>query len=374
MKANADEDSKSRRLSFILRLFLWANILNSFALLAAYLATHISPNSFVYFSFFGLSYPVWLVIALLFIVFWMFFRFKYIWISIVTLAFGFNHLRHFAAVNFSDEELTEKVKVLSYNVRIFNLYDLDHRIENRNQIFNFLHEQDAGIYCFQEFYHQEGRGFVTKDSLVNLLKTPHYHERYTHELTNKRYFGVATFSKYPIINKGEIPFDNDPNNFCIYSDIVRNTDTIRVFNAHIGSIRFQDDDYRFFNEDAPEDFYHNNEAGQRILRRLKIGFEKRAPQAEKIADEIANSPYPVILCGDLNDTPVSYCYRQFNRLLNDAFVESGNGIGTTYIGEIPSNRIDYIFYSDDFGSNGFETHDLNCSDHKPISCELGYPE
>ena len=365
-------DQKSRP-GIVLKLFLLANILNSLALIGAYLATHISPNSFVYFSYFGLSYPIWLGLALLFIIFWIIFHRKYVWLSVITIFLGFSHLSHFYAINFSETPLMDKVKVISYNVRIFNLYDLDNRVSKRNEVFDFLKEEDAGIYCFQEFYHQEGNGnFVTRDSMVKLLETPFYHERYTHELTNQRYFGVATFSKYPIINKGEIPFDNDPNNFCIYSDILVNTDTIRVFNAHIGSLRFQDDDYRFFNEDAPEDLYHNNETGQRILRRLKVGFEKRALQAEKIAIEIEKSPYPIILCGDMNDTPVSYCYRQFNRLLNDAFVASGNGIGTTYIGEVPSNRIDYIFYSDDFRSNNFQTHDLECSDHKPISCEIGH--
>ena len=182
---------------------------------------------------------------------------------------------------------------------------------------------------------------------------------------------MATFSKFPIISKGEIPFDNDPNNFCIYSDLVKGEDTIRVFNAHIGSIRLQDDDYRFFDESIGDDQYRNNEVGQRILMRLKVAYEKRAIQAEKVANALQDSPYPVVLCGDLNDTPVSYCYRQFNSILKDAFVQSGNGIGKTYIGVVPSNRIDYIFYSDDFKSAHFETHALDCSYHRPITCELG---
>lgn len=368
MKANENK----KRTGFILKLFLWINILNSVALLFAYLGTHISPNTFIYFSFFGLTYPVWLTIAVCFIPFWFIFKRKWIFISIVTIAIGFNHLRHFYALGLGSGSPEQVVKVLSYNVKIFNLYDLENREQSRNEIFSFLKQEDAGIYCFQEFFHQKGStNFVTKDSLVKLLETPYYHERYTHELTHKRYFGVATFSKFPIINEGEIPFDNDPNNFCIYSDIVVPFDTIRVFNAHIGSIRFQDDDYRFFDESAPDDYYHSNEAGQRILKRLKIGFEKRALQAEKVAEEVSKSPYPVVLCGDLNDTPVSYCYRQFNQLLQDAFVASGSGVGTTYIGAIPSNRIDYIFYSNSFESQNFQTHDIHHSDHKPISCEIG---
>jgi len=341
-------------------------------LFAAYLGTHLPPTKFAYFAFFGLTFPVWLVIAIGFIVFWLFFKRKYSWISIITLFIGFNHVRHFYTMNWNQESLERPLKIVSYNVHIFNLYDRDNRVQNRNQIFDFLKEQNGDIYCFQEFYHQDSKDFETKDSLIELLNTPHYQERYTHELTNKRYFGVATFSKYPILEKGEISFDNDPNNFCIYSDILRGQDTIRVFNAHIGSIRFQDDDYRFFDPEAPDDLYRNNEAGQRILQRLKTGFEKRTSQAEKVATYIEDSPHPVILCGDLNDTPVSYCYRQFNRLLSDAFVTSGNGVGTTYIGKIPSNRIDYIFYSESLKAADFQTHDLDCSDHRPISTTIGY--
>ncbi|MDA7803024.1 endonuclease/exonuclease/phosphatase family protein [Crocinitomix sp.] len=360
---------------FVLRMFFLLNVLNSCVLIGAYLATHISPNSFYYLAYLGLSYPIWLTIEILFIIFWLVFKRRYIWLSIFTILIGFNHLRHFISISLSQTELKAKVKLVSYNVHIFNLYDLENRERKRDEIFAFLKEEDAGIYCFQEFYHQEeNTSFQTKDLMLDLLNTPYYHERYTHEMSRKRYFGVATFSKYPIINKGEISFENDPNNFCIFSDIVCDIDTIRVFNAHIGSIRLQSDDYQFFEENNQSDFDQNNEAGLRILRRLKIGFEKRTPQALKIAEEIKKSPYPVVLCGDMNDTPISYCYRQFSRLLEDAFVTAGNGIGTTYIGVVPSNRIDYIFYSDDFKAANFTTHDLDCSDHKPISCEIGFEE
>lgn len=364
--------SQSTKMNGWLRLMLVLNVLGALALLAAYIGTHINPTKFVYFAFFGLTYPIWLLMALFFILFWLFFRKRLIWISILSLAIGFNHFRHFMTFNLSQDSLERPLKVLSYNVRIFSLYNLENRKENRNQIFDFLKQEDAGIYCFQEFYHQESKGFVTKDSLILLLNTPYYQERYTHELSNQRYFGVATFSKYPIIHKGEIAFENDANNFCIYSDIVRGKDTLRVFNAHIGSIRLQDDDYRFFDPTAPDDLYHNNETGQRILRRLKVGFEKRTVQAIKVAEYIAASPYPVVLCGDMNDTPVSFCYRQFNRLLSDAFVTAGNGVGTTYIGKVPSNRIDYIFYSESLKAANFQTHDINCSDHRPVSTEIGF--
>ncbi|MCB9222680.1 MAG: endonuclease/exonuclease/phosphatase family protein [Crocinitomicaceae bacterium] len=365
MKAN-----ESKKLHWFWRIVLWLNILNSFLLIGAYINTHISPNDVSYLAFLGLGYPLLLLTALILMLVWLFIRWKLAFISIITILIGFNHFSHFYAFNFIQNDLKDPLKVLSYNVHIFDLYNLEGREENRNKIFEFLDKENADILCFQEFYHQQDRSFVTKDSLVELLNTPFYHERYTHELSGKRYFGVATFSKYPIINKGEIPFENDDNNYCIYSDLLMNEDTVRVFNAHIGSIRFQSDDYEFFGEENGP-IYKDKDAGQRILGRLKQAFEKRAIQAEIVCAEIEKSPYPVILCGDLNDTPVSYCYRQFNNLLNDAFVSSGNGIGQTYIGAVPSNRIDYIFYDDQFESSDFVTHQVSYSDHKPISCYIG---
>jgi endonuclease/exonuclease/phosphatase family metal-dependent hydrolase len=364
MKASASNKS----LHWSLRILLWINIINSLLLIGAYFGALISPNSLGYLSFLGLAYPILLLISFLFILLWVFFKRKLILISLLTIAIGWNHLHHYYAINWVQNDLGESVKIMSYNVRIFNLYDKENRISNRNDIFEFLKEEDNDIICFQEFYHQDNSStFVTKDSMVKLLNTNYYHERYTHEMSRKRYFGVATFSKYPIVFKGEISFDNDANNFCIYSDIKIGEDTIRVFNAHLGSIRLQSDDYEFFGDEVRENYPIQKDAGQRIVKRLKIAFEKRALQAEKVAKVIERSPYPVIVCVDLNDTPISYAYRQFNKTLNDAFVDAGNGVGQTYIGKLPSNRIDYIFYGDEFKTANFTTHQVNLSDHKPIS-------
>ena len=161
---------------------------------------------------------------------------------------------------------------------------------------------------------------------------------------------------------------NDQNNSCIYSDIVTPLDTIRVFNAHIGSIRFKEEDYALFDQSGDGD---TKKSVGRVLRLLKRAYVKRSKQVDRIAEAIKASPYPVILCGDLNDTPVSYCYAVLNELLEDAFVNSGWGIGRTYVGVVPSNRIDYIFYSKEYVSSSFNVHDLNVSDHKPISSYIG---
>lgn len=364
-------NSNGRFKLILRRILLFITLVDALALVLSYLATHISPNAFGPIAFFGLAYELILLFTLAFAIIWLFIKPKYALIPVFTILLGFNHLRHYVAITIFDNEVLNPVKILSYNVHIFDFFDLDNREDNRQRIMQFVHKEDPGIACFQEFFHHDGaKDFVTRDTLLKIMGTPYYHERYTHDMAFERYFGTITISKYPIINKGEIPFDNDPNNFCIFSDIDINGKIIRVFNAHIGSIRFRNSDFDFF---GGESFsrYMDDKKGQRIYDRLDLAFKKRAQQAEKVAKEIVNSPYPVILCTDMNDTPVSYAYRQFNRYLNDAFVESGNGIGTTYIGDMPANRIDYIFHSEELSSGGFMTHPVDFSDHKPISCLIG---
>ena len=113
-----------------------------------------------------------------------------------------------------------------------------------------------------------------------------------------------------------------------------------------------------------------NETEQKIIQRLKDGFIERAKQSRILAEHISQSPYPTMVCGDFNDTPVSYCYQTVSKNLTDAFVSCRRGIGQTYVGKIPLLRIDYIFHSKDIESLSFKIHPENYSDHHPISTEF----
>ncbi|MDX1349449.1 MAG: endonuclease/exonuclease/phosphatase family protein [Putridiphycobacter sp.] len=361
-----------KRTPLLFKTLFILNLIVGIGLVGAYLSTHFSPNTFPYIYYLGLGYPILLIITILYTVFWLFFKRRYVWFNVFIVILGWNHVRHFVSFNTTKYPTDQTaIKILSYNVRIFDLYNTGKRYESRDGIFSFLSKEKPEIACFQEFFHQEGgTDFVTRDTLIDILEAPYFQERYTHKMHDGKYFGLATFSQFPIIESGEIPFENDPNNFCIYATIVKGIDTIRVYNAHLGSIRLQDRDYAFFGDEETGKIYKRNPEEQMILKRLKTAYEKRAIQIEKVMESVKQSPYPVIFCGDLNDTPVSYCYRQLNNVLLDAFVVSGNGIGTTYIGKIPSNRIDYIFYSTEMTSDLFTTHDVIFSDHKPISARI----
>jgi endonuclease/exonuclease/phosphatase family metal-dependent hydrolase len=342
-------------------------------LLLSYAGTVVSPEKTVLLYFFTLSYPFWLAANLFFAGMWLIRRRAFGYIHLLAVLAGWSFVSTFVRIlpggNEEKGSGGMKLGVMSYNVRLFDLYNWSENTRTRDLIFEQLRSSEAGVYCFQEFYYTSRKGiFETRDTLLRLLKTPYIHEKYTHKMTGEQYFGVVTLSKYPIVNKGELAFDNDQNNFCIFSDIAVEEDTIRVFNAHLASIRLQREDYRFM--ESGGEGSDRLEGSRRIAGRLRDAAKKRARQSDEIAEAIKNSPYPVVLCGDFNDTPVSYTYGRLSEGLEDSFVARGMGTGGTYIGKIPSFRIDYILHSDDIQTLRFKTYNEKLSDHRAIEAML----
>jgi endonuclease/exonuclease/phosphatase family metal-dependent hydrolase len=139
---------------------------------------------------------------------------------------------------------------------------------------------------------------------------------------------------------------------------------------HLQSIAFSKDDYKYA-DDLKNDVEAEDMArSKNILKRLKRAFIKRSKQADLIAASIKSCTYPVIVCGDFNDTPASYAYKTIRGNLLDSFIESGNGLGRSYIGKFPSFRIDYILHSDKFEAHDFITIREELSDHFPIVTSL----
>ena len=136
-------------------------------------------------------------------------------------------------------------------------------------------------------------------------------------------------------------------------------------------MRSRKEDYTFLNDLGSDRAGVDEYKGSRkIVGRLKRAFIKRAEQVDSVARSMSQAPYPVIVCGDFNDTPVSYAYNTLSKKLTDTFLESGTGWGKTYIGVFPSYRIDYILHSKYFQSYEFTTHKEKLSDHYAISCKI----
>jgi len=357
------------------RAVLILNILGTVAMLLAYLAPVVNPARVFLPALFGLAYPYLLMLHMAFLCFWLIRLKREIFISVIVILLGWNQLNNLLPLNFRALEIPEDasqaryLKILSYNVRGFDIYHWNKEQESKKEIFEFLETQEPHLVCFQEYYTSSKSGQTHADISGHLKYLPHNAVYYAADHTNRNGFGIATFSKYPIIKKSRIPF-NSSFNAAMYTDILFLSDTIRIFNIHLQSIRFQKDNYAFM--DTAQLKYSNEQMNEirAIGSRLKTAFSMRAEQAQMITNYIRESPHPVVVMGDFNDTPQSYAYRKIKRGLDDAFRKSGRGFGNTYAGELPSFRIDYIMYGPPLLSFEFKRIKTDYSDHYPISAWL----
>lgn len=364
------EEKKKRKgkRHFFNRIAMFCNHLAVAALLISYLAPYVSPGNFWFIAFFGLAYPVLVLINLAFVLYWFLQLKKRGAYSLLIIICGWTILHRFVQMNFSSATAVSKsaVKVMSYNVKVFDLYNWSHNKETRAKIFELIAEEGPDIACFQEYFHRDSSEFSNTDSLKKAMGWEYAHVEYTTTVKRIHHWGVATFSKYPIVRTGTVDFGYKGNNICIYTDVLMEKDTVRIYNMHLQSIAFSKEDYKFV-EDVQNDVETEElEHSKNILKRLKRAFVKRSKQADLISKNISSCPYPVIVCGDFNDTPSSYTYSRISERLKDSFIESGTGFGKSYTGTFPSFRIDFILHSDKFVSHEFRTIQEELSDHFPV--------
>jgi endonuclease/exonuclease/phosphatase family metal-dependent hydrolase len=345
---------------------------------AAYLSPFTDPRNNANFAIFGLFYPVLLLVYQIALIGWIVGK-NWIWTLVmgVFLLAGMPLHTRFIVFGTSKPDTThrEQLVVMSYNVRLFDVYQwLGDEKESRNAIFDFLREQQPDVVCFQEFYFEEKpANFLTKDTLKEILEAPYMKGVFTSANRNRTHFGVCTYSKYPIVSHGQVDLAaSTASNSCVYTDIQKGEQIFRVYNIHIGSLQFQEEEYDLFSNKANTLDEEKRERTLRLLLRIRRAFITRNDQVDLILAHAAQSPYPVIVCGDFNDTPMSHTYHRFHSLYTDAFQAAGRGIGTTYAGRVPANRIDFIFYDTAFVATDFSIQKAVHSDHRAIQTTLWY--
>ncbi|HSM47670.1 MAG TPA: endonuclease/exonuclease/phosphatase family protein [Draconibacterium sp.] len=338
------------------------NILAITALFISYLSVYIPPDKFWISSFFGLAFPFFVAANILFIGIWAFFKPKFLFLSLVAVLVGWGFVNRYFQFSGKNTE-NEGIEVVSYNVQNFPGKKESDQKATADKILEFLDEKNANIICMQEIRLRNKRIFNIADVVNRLKSIKHYHYA-----SNGATFGLATFTSYPIIKMGEIRYQKSPN-MAIFTDVLIGADTVRIFNVHLQSYNINPEKYDIIDSpgiDEEKDIKEMREIGSKLKRAFKI----RAAQVREIRQVIDETPYPVIICGDFNDTPVSYSYQLLRDDFKDAFVESGKGFVRTYIGKLPSYRIDNIFYSDTFESYNFNSENFRISDHLPVSCLL----
>lgn len=327
-------------------------IINVFIVLItifAYISPFVDPSKFWGFSFFGLIYPYLILLNFLFIIFWLYTDKKKLLLSLIILIIGYQNISKLITFNNSDVDTSKSISILSYNLNE-GIYLYKNKID-KGKFVNYISEQDADIFLSQE----SNLRFISK----RLKGMDDY--KYKHVLKN---IGTGIYSKFPIIQKGQIDF-NLKTNSCLWVDIKVKDDTFRLYSVH-----FQSNQISKHANDLVEDLESDQKIKSKdireILARYKRNVQIRSFQVKKVIKHLKQSPYPIIVGGDFNDPPTSYTYQQFAELLKDAFKEKGKGLGISYAGNIPLLRIDFIMVSDDFSIIDFQTLKEKYSDHFAI--------
>ena len=332
--------------SFFNRLLFLLNSLLATLLLLSFLLPYISPKSISLLAVISLFVPILFIGNLLFFIYWLVKLKKQVFLSAFVLLIGWLVSSPF--YKFSDKTKTEKnsLSVMSYNVKMFNFYKWNKDKKLASKTFDFINSKKPDILALQEFY----------DSPDVSINYPYKYIKIKNE-NNK--FGQAIYSKSPILNSGSLNFKDSGNNI-IYADILKDKDTIRVYNIHLQSLNINT------NKE-----YFGEENNQKLLGKFQTTFKKQVIQTEQFLAHEKNWKGKKIILGDFNNTAFSWVYKKIKSDKKDAFIEAGKGFGKTFNYWFPM-RIDFVLTSPDIKINQFTTFSEKFSDHFPIEARINF--
>lgn len=342
----------------IINLLRWANIGLILVTCLAYLSPFVDPRTFWPFSILGLIFPVLFLLHMGFIFGWLFLKKWYFALSIACLLLGYRSVANLIQFN-TPQSSNQHIRIFTNNILSGHYIGGTHgKNETASQyLAEYIRQQEASIVCLQEC--------LASEKEINRLATLLAPDYQTYHVRNTRLF-IA--SKYPIVNKGDIGFLNNVNG-CIFVDVEIAEQKVRVYNVHLLTNRVTDLADKVAQEgDLQEKETWVNVRG--IFGGYKRAAQGRVAQAEQIRQHIAQSPYPVIVCGDFNDVPQSFSYRLLSDNLQDSFRAKGSGLGTTFAGNLPMLRIDYILSSPSFTIFSHRVPRSDRSDHYPVIAEM----
>ena len=348
------------------------NMLCGLFLIVVSFSDSVSPNQLMFFSFLGLLFPFVFVIHFCFLIYWLIIR-KWTMFFIVLCSFFlcWKPIARYFPVHPYHIEVSGKnlIKILTYNVMAFGYQD--HTAAKPNPIIQYIANSDADIVCLQEYLVGTLPNYLTQEKVERALYMYPYHTTVPLVVRNRFTIGLAVYSKYPILNSRKIRYDSTFNGSSMHEFDIKGEKLV-VVNNHLESFKLTMEDRTkysdFFRNINLESFDDFKEA---VQEKVSTAFLIRAEQAEIIAEELEklNGDY-VLVCGDFNDTTISYAYRTVKGSLVDAFATSGNGLGITYNQNYYWLRIDHILHSPNMQAYKAKVDTISVSDHYPMWCYL----
>lgn len=367
---------------FTKQFIIICNLIVSVCMLLLYALPHLSPATSWIVNLFALLFPFLLILQLGFLVFWLMAKRKLAFIPAITLLLCWNLIGSFFGFHPSakaTQSTADTYRVVTWNAHLFNFFDqggyLDPSMLQEAKSFK------ADVLALQEFvFSLDSSSSFTLEKVKKKLGYRYavaandraFGVHTNIRQRNERYhpFCVAIFSNYPIIRWEKVQSIKEYNHTFLWADVLVKGDTIRIFNIHLQSMHFAKKDYAFIENIDQQDMSDVQTAGRSIIRKMKTANLLRSGQARDIKDEMAKSPHPVIVCGDMNDVPNSNAYQIISNDLYDAFTEKGWGIGRTFKFLSPTLRIDYVLHSKSLKVERVQVLRSPRSDHSPVLADF----
>lgn len=375
-----------------------ATVILGILLLLSGFSPSISPATNSWLPLLGLGFPVLFVLMVLALIYWLIQR---KWRSLFALSclllnlgpaslyVQWNNSASPAPTASQPDSLwveqpqstLQTLKVVTYNAQLFGLYQDESSVGIVNteympamdSFLRALKAEQPDILCLQEVYAKAGG----LKALARFLKAEggfDYSQTYT--LSNQRPYGMMVLSKHRIKRWQPLSLGPNTGNMAMWVDIEltspdehhRNA-RMRIYNLHLQSFRFAKQDYAVVQQQTTQ-AQIDVVGSKNIITRLRMGYQRRAAQVDLVKDNMIACDFPKLVCGDFNDIPVSYTYRQLSAGMKDAFCEAGRGLETTYKGSMPSFRIDYLLYDNPMRAIRYHSRNDVPSDHKLLVTEL----
>lgn len=341
-----------------LHVIIGANVASILVMLLVGYSDRLNPCEHPVLSGLGLVFPFLLIVNIAFLLFWLLIKPKLALIPVLGMIINYVPVRTYCPINIPKEVPGDAIKVLSYNVKIFEEPDM---VEGMHATLHYVLNSHADIVCMQE---------VRMHTKWNKELCDAY--PYREELV---YGGVShvVMSHYPIVEKERIPYESRGNGTAaFYLDI--DGERVLVISNHFETNGLSVGDKQEIQElvKGKTDRDTLCQESHRLILKLGGAARKRAPQADAVARYIRDhQDMPIILCGDFNDSPISYAHYRVARELTDCYVESGNGPGWSYNHGSMKVRIDNMMCNDHFVPYQCKVDGkIAASDHYPIACWL----
>ena len=329
---------------------------------------YVNPKDFIWTTVFGLAFWVILiynvVVFLLLLLMWA----NKIWISVVALLIAIPGISK--SFSFGSKVKSDcGIRIMSYNLHNFQHFDAEIDKEQcANQMMDLVREQAPDILCCQEFGWYKS-GVSRQQCIEDFAKSVGFQYNYYNRKNN--YGGNVIFSKYPLTKVADDSGFGKGNTYGVMVSVdAGERGKFHVANVHLLSYMITDREIDILTNTS--DIQNTNDTiGKTVLHKLSYAFQRRSDELQSVLNGMPPVSGPIIICGDFNEPPLSYNYRQMQKAgFVDTFTKVGFGIKPTYAGKIPLLRIDYIWSNDGVKPLAFERHKFKASDHYPIMLDF----